>query len=187
MKISLKRILAFATLLTVFMHSASWADERKWFATAYYGFHSVNTIGTSFSSFDIDTNRYLGLGLGREIVGWKYFSLEAEGIFAEHFGGAGRYEEMVAALVLRYHYFPWDKYLKTTVAIADGPSYATGKIDQENRNFMNYLSAEITLSLPAYDQFVLVGKFHHRSGGDGWLNLAKGESNFYVLGLRYRF
>jgi hypothetical protein len=161
--------------------------EERWFTSLYYGLHSVNTIGTAVHNFDTDTNRYVGVGLGRVFLKGKYLSLEGEGIFAEHFGGFGEYAEVVAALSVRYHYFPWDRYLKTTVAVSDGPSYAAKKIDHENRTFMNFLSFEVTLSPPAVQQFAFVAKIHHRSGGDGWLNLAKGESNFYTFGLRYLF
>jgi hypothetical protein len=181
------RGLILISCLFLILFPAPLRAQERWFTTLYYGLHSVNTIGTAVHDFETDTNRYAGVGLGRVLLEGKYLSLEAEGIFAEHFGGFGEYAELVAALNLRYHYFPWDRYLKTTVAICDGPSYAAKKIDKENRTFMNFLSAEITLSPPAVRQLAFVAKLHHRSGGDGWLNLAKGESNFYTFGLRYLF
>ncbi len=181
-----RNLIFLLCLSSIFVPATSRAEER-WFASFYYGLHSVNTIGTAVHNFDTDTNRYIGVGLGRVFLKGKYLSLEGEGIFAEHFGGFGEYAELVAAVNLRYHYFPWDRYVKTTVAVGDGPSWTAKTIGNENRTFMNFLSFEITLSPPVVRQLAFVAKLHHRSGGDEWLHLAKGESNFYTFGLRYVF
>lgn len=180
-------LIVVVCLLSFIVPATLRAEEERWFTSLYYGLHSPDTVGTALHSFHTDSNRYIGVGLGRVFVKNKYISFEGEGIFAEHFGGFGGYEEFIAALILRYHYFPWDRYLRTTVALCDGPSFATRNIDNEDGYLMNFLSVELTFSLPAVKRFALVAKFHHRSGAEKVLHIAKGESNFYTFGLRYRF
>ena len=163
-------------------------EENKWFTTLYYGLHSSKPLDKTLElDGPVDSDRYVGLGLGKELIKWKYLNLEMEGIFEEHFGGSGNYQEFIVAVGLRYHYFPWDKYVKTTVAVSDGPSYATKQISGENRYFLNFLGLELTLAYPQYDRLGLVFGIHHRSGAKSTLHLGNGDSNFYVFGLRYSF
>jgi hypothetical protein len=162
------------------------SEESKWFTTIYYGFYNTATYGKTLEfTGEVNSNRYVGLALGRELIKWKYASLEAEGLFAEHFGGMGNYEEYVVALGLRYHYFPWDEYVKTTVAVKDGPSYTTKQIGDENSYLLNFMGLELTLAFPRYDRLGLVLGINHRSGGNG--TIGKGDTNFYVLGVRFKF
>jgi len=163
-------------------------EESKWFTTFYYGIYSTVPFDKTFEFRGrFTSNQYAGLGLGRELVKWKYASLEAEGLFLEHYGSLGNYQEYGLGLGLRYHYFPWDEYVKTTLAVIDGPSYATKQIGGENRYLMNFVRFEVTLAYPRYDQLSFVAGVHHRSGAKSTLHIADGDTNFYVLGLRYKF
>ena len=164
------------------------SEEGKWFTTIYYGFHSSTALDRTLEfRAPLDSNAVAGVGLGRELIRWKYASLEVEGILGEHFGGSGNYQQYAVALGLRYHYFPWDKYVKTTVAVSDGPSYATRQIEGENRYLMNLLGLELTLAYPPYDWLNVVLGIQHRSGAKSTLHIANGDSNFYVFGLRGSF
>ena len=185
----MKKVPLFFLLLLLFLYAPEGQSaDAPWFATAYYGIHSTENLGDTMAFKRIDTNRFAGLGLGRDILSGKLFSLEAEAMFLEHYGGNGRYAEFVLALGLRYHYFPWDRYVKTTLAVFDGPSYATRQIRDENQYWLNFIGFELTLGCPQWDYLTLVGRIHHRSGGDNYVhNGARGDSNFYTLGLRYRF
>jgi len=164
------------------------SEENKWFTTIYYGLHSSAPLDRTLEfRAPLDSNSFVGLGVGRELIKWKYATLEVEGRFQEHFGGSGNYQEYLVALGLRYHYFPWDKYVKTTVALSDGPSYATREIEGENRYLMNFLGLELTLAYPRYDWLSVVLGIQHRSGAKSTLHIANGDSNFYVFGLRGSF
>ncbi len=186
-----KRVCSFLPLFPLilfFSSSEARPEENRWFTTAYFGFHSIGNFGQSLRFEGTDTNRLAGLGLGKELIGRKFASLEAEALFAEHFGGAGNFQEYVLCLGLRYHYFPWDKFVKTTAAVLEGPSYATRWMDGENQYWHNYLSFEVTLAYPKFDRLSLVYRLHHRSAGENVLHMGgKGESNYYTLGVRYRF
>jgi hypothetical protein len=164
------------------------SEEDKWFTTIYYGIHSRTALDRTLEfRAPVDSNSFVGLGVGRELIRWKYASLEVEDRFEEHFGSYGRYQEYIAVLSLRYHYFPWDKYLKTTLAVSDGPSYATKQIEGENRDLMNLLGLELTLACPRYDWLSVVLGIEHRSGAKSTLHIANGDSNFYIFGLRGSF
>lgn len=178
-------LIAFILLLTPWEVRA---EEGRWFTTIYYGLYSTGQFDKTIEfKGEVNSNRYVGLGLGRELIQWNYASFEAEVMFAEHFGSFGNYEEYVVALGLRYHYFPWDRYVKTTVAVNDGPSYTTRRIGGENHYLINYLGLELTLAYPDYDRLGLVLGLHHRSGAKSTLHLGDGDTNFYDLGLRYKF
>jgi hypothetical protein len=181
----------FASLIALIFLVTPWeakAEEGKWFTTIYYGIYSGVPLDKTFEfKGERNSNRYAGLGLGRELVKWKYASLEAEGMFAEHYGSMGNYEEYIVALGLRYHYFPWDEYVKTTVALVDGPSYTTKQIAGENRYLLNFVRFELTLAYPKYDRLSFALGIHHRSGAKSTLHIGNGDTNFYVLGLRYKF
>ena len=74
-------------------------------------------------------------------------------------------------VVWRFNNFPWNSYLKNSVAIGDGISYASHppfadrEVGQEARNFsrfLNYMMLEITFASPRYERLELVIRLHHR-------------------------
>jgi hypothetical protein len=99
----------------------------------------------------------------RLVTFWDVLNIEPE------FGVAKRLGDMQAAefwgaLVFRWIAFPWNSYVKTTVAVAEGISLAT-QVDtverDANRNragsvFLNYFSPEVTFALPKYQNYELV-------------------------------
>jgi hypothetical protein len=90
---------------------------------------------------------------------------------------------------------PWNNYIKTTIAISEGISLTT-QVDTVKRDananhagsvFLNYFSAEITLSFPDYQQYELVFCIHHRSGLYGLINNVNAGSQFGTIGFRVHF
>jgi hypothetical protein len=100
-------------------------------------------------------------------------------------------------LIWRFTRFPWNQYLKNTVAIGDGVSYAfhapyadveKGKPQSDFSRFLNYLMLEITFALPSQPNFELVLRMHHRCTAWGTFpgNASAGSTNIGI-GLRYYF
>lgn len=165
-----------------------------WYLNVYAGIYSPRDMGKTMLLHPLEgeENFLLGLGLGRELVRWKtYLSLEVEALVANHFGvhknpsRTRNYLEYVLMANLRYQTFPWDRYVKTTLAIGDGFSYAEEKTWDEQQYGLNYLQVEVTFAPPKDDRLAFVYRIHHRSGVFGLVG--DGGANFYTFGLRYRF
>ncbi len=165
-----------------------YAPEGDWFSSLYLGFHSTGKTGDTLSmTSPTDSNYFIAPSLGRELFYIKkYATIEAEGMLAGHFGELD-YHEYVIALNFRYHYFPWDNYLRTTLAFSEGISYSTRVMESDglNKNLMNYMRFEATFGLPEYKKVDLIYGVHHRSGPNS-VNYT-GDSNFYVFGMRYKW
>ncbi len=174
--------------------------DYQWALTLYNGVYTNRTLGkTTFNIPGKFERKYLhGLGLSRELTRfWDDFALELEGIFAKHHGrhkeGHQDYEEYVLAFLLRYDNFPWNHVLHTSAAIGDGMSLTSKTPEREvqirgkSQRLLNYLAFELALTLPGYPKYSLVYRIHHRSGVFGLFGGVRGASDFYVLGLRYRF
>ncbi len=109
--------------------------------------------------------------------------------------------EVWGAIYLRWHAFPWNDYVRTTVAWSTGLSYASQIEDLERQrdgdgegaHLLHYLSPELTFSLPGDDRHELVLRYHHRSGGGAifgdtaLFGGVTGGANYATVGFRYRF
>jgi hypothetical protein len=109
--------------------------------------------------------------------------------------------ELWSALYLRWTWFPWNDYLRTTLATSTGISYATdiealerlqdGK--RQGSRLLHYFSPEVTFALPSQPAWELVARLHHRSGGKilfgeiPLFNGVDGGVQYGTLGLRHRF
>jgi hypothetical protein len=206
-KIFLLSILSFLILTS----SNGFADEKKsdsdkltelkWAITLFNGVFTERTIGKAVFNLpgNFESNYLHGLAVSREF--WKtgkHFSLELEGMYANHHGkhktGYQNYEEYVMAILLRYHTFPWDHYIDTSFAIGEGLSLTSEtpqrELQRHNRgsqHLLNYLAFELSFTLPQYPKASLVYRLHHRSGVFGTFGGVRGASDFYMLGLRYNF
>ncbi len=189
------------SLLLLFSLSNAFADndkdedntlERKWFLTVYGGLHAQKTLGgllTFQATFPDDT--YIAVAaLGREFWRYKQLSLEVEGQVGKYFGQEHQWQ-FNGLLIARWHWFPWNKYIDTTLAVGDGISYNTeiSKIEKEDDEdaglVLNYLMFELTLGLPKYRQWDVVVRIHHRSSIYGVAGA--GGSNFLTAGIKYSF
>ncbi len=121
------RWLLFAVLVLIAgVVSNTLADEEKkgkeperykWFVTAYGGAHAQDDIGDVFTfQPKFEDNAYIGvLALARELWHYKkYLSFELEGQVAKHFNRDTHWE-FVGVLIGRWHHFPWNHYVDTSV------------------------------------------------------------------------
>ena len=114
--------------------------------------------------------------------------------------------EIWAALYFRWTLFPWNDWVKTSVAISTGINYASSRdlievIRNTNggrgANLLHFFSPEVTFALPQYPDWDLVLRFHHRSGGRQFLlgpkisgtffTNASGGAQYGTVGLRHHF
>lgn len=130
----------------------------------------------------------------------SWASAEIEAGVGQRFGDMHA-TEMWGAIYFRWHAFPWNELIYTTVAVSTGLNYATGVEDLERarddhkrgNQLLHYLSPEITFAIPENRDWELVFRLHHRSGGgaifgDTWLfNGVTGGANHMTAGVRYRF
>jgi hypothetical protein len=138
----------------------------------------------------------------RLVTFWNALSLEPE------FGVGQRFGEMHAtefwgAITIRWTAFPWNDYLKTSIAISDGASIAT-QVDTKERllndfkivgnrlvfpgsQILNFFTPEITFALPKYESYELLVRFQHRSGIFGSINGVRPGAQFFTTGLRVHF
>ena len=147
---------------------------------------------------------YLAAGaFSRRLVGFSnLISIEPELGVGQRFGQMHA-TEIWAALNFRWVWFPWNRYVKTSIGLADGISFTT-RIDQKERlltdfriegnrlvfprsQWMNFFTPELTLALPQYPEHELLFRFHHRSGIYGLINDTFSGAQFFSVGYRARF
>jgi hypothetical protein len=171
-------------------------DDARWFVTVFGGVslsrHYTETLRSPWDSESTDQ----GIGaltLSREIgrVFGRRIAFEVEGLYAYHFGDQ-RYHEVGAAVYARWHDFPWNDHLKTSIAFGIGPSYVSILPDMEaakghTSKLLNQANLELTFALPKYENDQLLFRFQHRSGVFGLLDDAGDASTFIVIGYRKAF
>ena len=143
----------------------------KWFLTVYGGAHAQDDIGDVFTfNAKFEDNDYIAvLALAREFWHYKEFiSFEVEGQIGRHFNN-DTFWEFNGLIIGRWHAFPWNKYVDTSIAVGDGLSFYTevSKVEKEDdedaQKTLNYLMFELALGLPQYPSWYLVVRIHHRS------------------------
>ena len=96
-------------------------------------------------------------------------------------------------LALRWRDFPWNRFLRTTLAVGGGISYSfqpwTGDIqrhpEDESRSRLKFwLPIEVTVALPWYPEHQLVVFLDHQSGGR---LVDAGGVDAFGLGYRFEF
>lgn len=97
-------------------------------------------------------------------------------------------------LIFRWANLPWNHYVNTSFALAEGVSYASSipAIEkkghtEDTKRLLNYLMFEATFAPPSYPQLQLVARVHHRSGAFGLYGAGNVGSNDIGLGIRYLF
>jgi len=204
-----------ALLILFSISSYCWAaqqDDRQWSVMFYHG----NTAQESVAN--ILHLRYSSAGeeiysaeLAYALAKTNPVTLFFNHLFINRFQLAGNIAERhdyrapdhkwvtegdVYAMIRRTH-FPWDRYLRTSLAFGEGLSYAADKIYVENNGtagdssprLLDFLTFEITFALPQYPYLELVGRIHHRSGAWGLFYPFHDHpgSNNIGLGIRYYF
>jgi hypothetical protein len=182
--------------------SSALADENKsesdikrlkWFLTVYAGAHAQDDIGDVFTfSAKFEDNDYIAVAaLAREFWHYQdYISFEVEGQIGRHFNN-DTFWEFNGLIIGRWHAFPWNNYVDTSVAVGDGLSFYTevSKVEKEDdedaQKTLNYLMFELALGLPQYPRWDLVVRIHHRSSIFGLYGA--GGSNYLTGGIKFSF
>ena len=194
--------LLFILTLLLCLGSGALADDDKieadikrpkWFLTVYGGAHAQDDIGDVFTfNAKFEDNDYIAvLALAREFWHYKEFiSFEVEGQIGKHFNN-DTFWEFNGLIIGRWHAFPWNKYVDTSIAVGDGLSYYTevSKVEKEDdedaQKTLNYLMFELALGLPQYPRWDLVVRIHHRSSIFGLYGA--GGSNYVCGGIKFSF
>lgn len=200
-------VSAASEWVTVSPLSSLWDCQGTCAATLFAG-PQLLTDPTDFYGFRVPPWRYtygnswfLGGSLSHVLVDFNgYADIEGEVGLGKRFGGMHE-SEVWGAFYVRWKWFPWNRYVITTVAASTGLNYASGISDYEisqseigrGSHLLHYFSPEITFALPSKPEWELVLRMHHRSGGAlvwGYTPLFKGVwggSQYLVAGLRYHF
>ena len=167
--------------------------RHKWFLTVYGGAHAQDDIADVFTfNAKFEDNDYIAVvALAREFWHFKkYISFEVEGQIGKHFNN-DTFWEFNGLIIGRWHVFPWNRYVDTSVAVGDGFSYYTevSKVEKEDdedaQKTLNYLMFELALGLPQYPRWDLVVRIHHRSSIFGLYGA--GGSNYVCGGIKFSF
>ncbi len=169
----------------------------NYYLTLYSGKYSDNKLGHVLLSKPVDfMDAYLGVvalsrGFAFESPAHQW---ELEGQLGKHFHEQHHWEFNIAALY-RWQRFPWQKRLRTTLAIGDGLSYAaqTPPLEAASKSnvgatrLLNYVVVEMTVAPPEVKDWSLVVRVHHRSGVYGIFDDVEGGSNVIAAGIKFRF
>jgi hypothetical protein len=127
--------------------------------------------------------------ISRSVIEFDRFAkIEIEAGVGQRFGSLHQ-SEAWTALYVRWTYFPWNSFLRTSIAVSTGLSYASAvtpyelseAVDGKGTRLLHYFSPEITFALPSWGETELVFRVHHRSGGGEYFG-----SNFPVYGSLFR-
>jgi len=183
------------TMVLSFTSGLCVASER--YLTAYGGKYSDDNLGELLANEPIkfENSTFAGLAVAQRISEPRpSYQWEVEGQIGKHFRDQTHWEFNIAAII-RWKRFPWNHYLRTSIAIGDGLSYATEVPPLELKShtntgaarLLNYLVIEMTVSPPQIQNWSIVGRIHHRSGVFGLFNDVRGGSNVLVLGIKFAY
>lgn len=173
------------------------------YAFSFYGGTLVNT--PMFEIFvtkhqmpwqwELRSSYLVAAAVSREVIAYRdWVALELEGGAGKRFGFLQE-GEFWGAAYLRWKLFPWNGYVRTSVAVSTGVNYATDvppyerlRTKGEGSRLLHFLSPELTFGLPSMPDLDLVFRFHHRSGGKlGIFNGTSGGAQYSTAGFRMRF
>ncbi|MGI9366002.1 MAG: hypothetical protein ACR2O8_12520 [Rhizobiaceae bacterium] len=138
---------------------------------------------------------FVGAAYSKEFWRNDYISLEVEAGVGQLIGKRNNSTQVWGAGYLRYHAFPWNHIVRTTIAASIGVNYQfrdtafednvsnTGK----STKLLHYFSPEITLAHPDWESVELVTRIHHRSAVYGLFDCDGCGSNVLTFGVRNRF
>ncbi len=142
----------------------------------------------------IEGDHLIATTISRRVGEWRRLSFEPEVGVGQRFGRQDE-TEVWAAIYARYHGFPWDRHIVTTIGLSTGLNWASdvSEVEQdrakdgEGSQLMHYFSPEITFALPSDPDIELLFRFHHRSGIFGLVSDAWGGAQYGTVGFRIRF
>ncbi|VGO22212.1 hypothetical protein [Pontiella sulfatireligans] len=169
--------------------------QTRDFAVAVYGAQLTREKWEHTISPD---TRFTGATLVSATASWtalRFFdgklSCDVEAGVGKYFGEQDNWEFNLPILGLRWHRFPWDHRLATSLAWGIGPSYATRvpeielETNDDSQRWLIYWYGELTLG-PRESNWEVLMRLHHRSDGFGTV-ADDGGSNAVGAGVRYRF
>ena len=167
------------------------------YLTLYKGKYSDDRLGDVLLSKPVDYyDSYLTTIAISKPLPLKSLShqWEVEAQLAKHYRSQDHWEVNLLA-IYRWQQFPWHNYLKTSLAIGDGLSYAseTPALEASSPSnigatrLLNYIMVEMTAAPPTVDNWALVVRVHHRSGVYGLFNDVEGGSNVIAAGIKIGF
>lgn len=188
----------FVFFLLVFVHNYAFAQdgdlEKSYAISVYGGVMTDDNWRQSISGQAGTVDSYLLA----TALSWRFYTprhhlwaLELEGNIARHFGIQDHFEFNLPIITVRWLWFPWNKYLETSIAYGIGPSYATTLPEYERMNshpsdqFLLFWHLEADFRVPG-SAWAFLARLHHRSSGYG-LMARSGGGNVLTMGLRYNF
>ncbi len=160
-----------------------------WNLTLFVGQHDESTFleMLGLDGGELGSSYLAGFALARPVGrAWGPLAWEVEISSYSHWG-LQDHVELNLALIARWHPFPWDRWLDTSVAVGNGVSLASSRpvLEGDTRRFLHHLVAEVEVRPPWRLPVSLVTRVHHRSGAFGLYGIKAG-SNFVTLGLRFQ-
>jgi hypothetical protein len=160
-----------------------------------YGGQFIGAGNGDMVHFRFSESYLLGLGLTYEFAeSPPHVRWEVEGQGLQHMDEQ-EHTELALAVGVRWVTFPWNQYVDTSLGFGAGLSYATEEPEVEAREnpstgatrLLHSLILEVAVAPPGASRWSLVGRIHHRSGVWGLFDGVGSASNFFVVGIRYRF
>jgi hypothetical protein len=185
-------VVAFC-LTTGALSLPAWAEEKRNALAVFGGVLTDNDWQETFEPWDVDYRQSGFVAVAASHVLSQpdpRYSFEIEGQIVRHFGDQDHWE-LNLPIIARWHAFPWDDVIDTSLAFGAGPSYASEvppvevENDGDSQRFLVYWTAEVEVGPPA-DDWRFFFRLHHRSGAFG-LVADEGGSNAYVIGVRFPF
>jgi len=186
-------LLFFVTVVNAEKYETKNARLEQQLTLSFYGGpHASNTLHDIivFDADYADGNNIIVAALAQEVLRFKqYLTFEIEGQVGKLIGDDANVWECVGLGIARWHMFPWEDTLDTSVAIGAGLSYYSDISQiEKNRNedaqrLLGYLTFELTFGVPKLPPWDLLIRIHHRSGMGGIIG--EGSSNYLCLGLKY--
>ena len=173
------------------------ADERPNGIAVFAGIYSSDVFSDIVATpWDTRTEDIylLTLSCNRRLATvFRHLDIEVEGGVGRRFGDNDSVEAH-AAPGPRWPYFPWNRHLRTSVAVDPfGPSHVAdlspSEVAKDGRSahWLNYFAPEPTLAAPSLPELEVLFRLHHRSGAFGAINGSTNGADFLSVGARYRF
>ena len=187
---------ALAVLLSFVPGWVRAAEPADSALTGYVGrittVNAWHNIVTEPSEVEFADAYLAALALSYTLAGYREdaLSLETEGQVVYNFGDQSHWE-FNALLASRWHRFPWDESLATTMAFGLGLSYATEvpeveiQLEGSSKQLLIYWMFEMTFAPPG-SRWAASIRLHHRSKGFG-LMADDGGMNALAAGIRFEF
>ncbi len=135
----------------------------------------------------------LSLGYSHELLNIKNLvALEAEAQITKHLERWNVFS-FAGSFVIRWLQTPWSRFYGGSFGFGNGLSYATEPPDLETKHIsksnrlLYHLSIEFTFNFTQDQKWLALLRLHHRSGIFGLIDGVIGGSDYFSLGIKYRW